>query len=397
MPVRGILNTLKFDQNFRLTFPDGSFHQHGQGNNDFEVHIKTEEALNDLLRQGSLGFGEAYMREEIDIKGDVHDAVHLGFRIMQGGLKPTLLEKVRFLLAYFSRRNTLEGSRKNIQAHYDLGNDFYAMWLDREAMQYTCAYFNDVKDSIEKAQVRKLEHVCRKLQLRKGMTVVEAGCGWGGLALYAARKYGVKMRSYNISKEQIEYARARQKKLKIPESQIEYIHDDYRTIGSGGEQYDRFVSVGMLEHVGLENYTGLYDIIRKVVKPRSLALVHSIGRAVRAKPDPWLEKYIFPGAYIPSLSEMVTPIEKAHSDLHVVDVENLRYHYALTLDAWAARFEKNVKKIRDQYGEAFVRMFRLYLRSAAAGFRHDQLMLFQIVMANGRDNQAPLTRKHLYK
>jgi cyclopropane-fatty-acyl-phospholipid synthase len=397
MPVRGILNTLKFDQNFRMTFPDGSFHQHGQGKNAFEVHIKTEEALNDLLRQGSLGFGEAYMREEIDITGDVHDAVHLGFRIMQGGLKPRLLEKVRFLIAYFSRRNTLEGSRKNIQAHYDLGNDFYAMWLDKEAMQYTCAYFHDFKDSIEKAQIQKLEHVCRKLQLKKGMTVVEAGCGWGGLALYAARKYGVQMKSYNISKEQIEYARERQKKLKIPESQIEYIHDDYRTIGSKGEQYDRFVSVGMLEHVGLENYGGLYDIIRKVVKPRSLALVHSIGRAVPAKPDPWLEKYIFPGAYIPSLSEMISPIEKAHSDLHVVDVENLRYHYALTLDAWSERFEKNVKKIRDQYGEAFVRMFRLYLRSAAAGFRHDQLMLFQVVMANGRDNQAPLTRKHLYR
>lgn len=394
--MRGILNTLKFDQNFRLTFPDGSFHQHGTGKMAFEVHIKTEAAMNDILRQGSLGFGEAYMREEVDITGDVHDAIHLGFRIMQGGLKPTLLEKVRFLIAYFSRRNTLEGSRKNIEAHYDLGNDFYAMWLDKE-MQYTCAYFHDFNDSLEKAQLQKLEHVCRKLQLRKGMTVVEAGCGWGGLARYAARKYGVKIRSYNISKEQIEYARERQKQLKIPASQVEYVHDDYRTIGSSGEQYDRFVSVGMLEHVGLENYPALYDIIRNVVKPGSLALVHSIGRVHPAKPDPWLEKYIFPGAYIPSLAEMVTPIEKKDSPLHVTDVENLRYHYALTLDAWAERLEKNVKKIRDQYGEAFVRMFRLYLRSAAAGFRHDQLTLIQILMVNGRDNTAPLTRKHLYK
>ncbi len=205
------------------------------------------------------------------------------------------------------------------------------------------------------------------------------------------------MRSYNISKEQIEYARERQKRLKIPDSQIEYIHDDYRAIGSAGEQFDRFVSVGMLEHVGLENYQGLYNIIRKVVKPGALALVHSIGRTAPAKPDAWLEKYIFPGAYIPSLSEMITPIEKRGSDLHVVDVENLRYHYALTLDAWAERFEKNARKIREQYGEAFVRMFRLYLRSAAAGFRFDQLTLFQVLMVNGRDNNGPLTRKHLYK
>lgn len=397
MPVRGILNTLQFEKNFRITFPDGSHHEHGKGRMDFEVHIKTEAALNDTLRQGSLGFGEAYMREEIDVTGDMQEVVHLGFRLMQGGLKPTLLEKVRFLIAYFSRRNTLEGSRKNVQAHYDLGNDFYSLWLDREAKQYTCAYFNTPKDTIEKAQVNKLEHVCRKLQLRKGMTVVEAGCGWGGLALYAARKHGVKMRSFNISQEQIEYAREKQKKLKIPESLVEYVHDDYRNIGSSGTQYDRFVSIGMLEHVGKENYPGLYDIIRKVVKPGSLALVHSIGRMVPAKPDPWLEKYIFPGAYIPSLSEMVTPVEKKDSELHVIDVENLRYHYALTLDAWAERFEKHVKQIRAQYGEAFVRMFRLYLRSAAAGFRYDVLMLFQVLLMNGRDNEGPLTRKHIYR
>lgn len=396
MSLLNILTTLEFEQPFQIKLPDGTVHTHGTGKPAFIVHFKTENALSDVMRQASLGFGEAYMREEIDVEGDIHDAVHLGYRALQGGLKPTLAEKIKFLMAYLSRRNTREGSRKNIQAHYDLGNDFYSLWLDKE-MQYTCAYFKDPGDSLEKAQLQKLEHVCRKVRLKKGDTVVEAGCGWGGFALYAARKYGVTIRSYNISKEQIEFARARAKKMGIKSSQVEYVLDDYRTIPDSGKTYDKFVSIGMLEHVGLENYQTLYDIIHRSTKKGAMAMVHSIGRIKPKKPDAWLEKYIFPGCYIPSLAEMITPVQEVPGDLHVVDVENLRYHYALTLDHWAMRLEKNVKKIRDQYGEAFVRMFRLYLRSAAAGFRHDELLLFQVLLSNGRDNQAPLTRQAWYK
>ncbi|MCE9599836.1 MAG: cyclopropane-fatty-acyl-phospholipid synthase family protein [Spirochaetia bacterium] len=396
MSLLNILTSLDFPQPFQIKLPDGSVHTHGQGKPDFVIHFKTEAALSDVMRQASLGFGEAYMREEIDVEGDIHDAVTLGYRALQGGIKPSFSEKIKFLIAYLSRRNTREGSRKNIEAHYDLGNDFYALWLDKE-MQYTCAYFKTPGDTLEKAQIQKLEHVCRKVRLKKGDTVVEAGCGWGAFAVYAARKYGVKVRSYNISKEQIEFARARAKKLGIKSSQVEYVLDDYRTIPDSGKKYDKFVSIGMLEHVGLENYRTLYDIIATSTKEGSRAMVHSIGRIAPKKPDPWLEKYIFPGCYIPSLSEMITPVESTDRDLHVVDVENLRYHYALTLDHWARRLEKNVKTIRDQYGEAFVRMFRLYLRSAAAGFRNDELLLYQVLLSNGRDNSAPLTRQAWYK
>jgi len=396
MSILDIIRTLKFEQTFTITLPDGKIYRHGEGKPAFEIMFKTEAAMTDCLRQASLGFGEAYMREEIDVRGDLQDVAHLGYRMTEAGLSPTFMEKVRFLIAYFSRRNTPEGSRKNIHAHYDLGNEFYSLWLDRE-MQYTCAYFHDFKDHIDKAQIQKLEHVCRKLRLKKGESIVEAGCGWGGFALYAARHYGVKIRSYNISKEQIEFARERARKLKISENQVEYVLDDYRNIGSAGEKYDKFVSIGMLEHVGKENYAGLYNIISRVVKHGSLAFVHSIGRVRPRKPDPWLEKYIFPGCYIPSLAEMIGPVETGRQGLHVVDVENLRYHYALTLDHWSERFERNAAKIRAQYGEAFVRMFRLYLRSAAAGFRFDELQLFQVLLSTGNDNQAPLTRRHVYR
>jgi cyclopropane-fatty-acyl-phospholipid synthase len=263
-------------------------------------------------------------------------------------------------------------------------------------MQYTCAYFKSPNDSLEKAQAQKMDLVCRKLRLKKDETVVEAGCGWGGFALYAVRNFGVKMRSYNISTEQIAYARERAKKFGIPERRLEYVHDDYRTIGGDGSVYDKFVSIGMLEHVGTKNYRTLYNIIDKVTKPGGLALIHSISRAYPNRTDPWIEKYIFPGGQMPSLAEMVTPVEEEGRHLHVIDVENLRYHYALTLDHWSERFEKNADRIREKYGEAFVRMFRLYLRSSAAGFRYGGVLLYQMLLSCGFNNEAPLTRHHMF-
>ena len=287
---------------------------------------------------------------------------------------------------------TLAGSRKNIAAHYDLGNDFYSLWLDNAAMQYTCAYFETPEDTLEQAQLNKIDLVCRKLRMQPGDTVVEAGCGWGGFALRAATKFGVKIRSFNISQEQIAYAREKAARLGV--KNVEYVLDDYRNIASDNRQYDKFVSIGMLEHVGVENYSTLYDIVAKVVKPNGLAMIHSIGREAPSVTDAWIEKYIFPGSLMPSLSQMVTPVEKPERSLHVVDVENLRYHYALTLDHWAARLEQNADTIRAQYGEAFYRMFLLYLHSSAAGFRWGGILLFQMLLSNGYDNTAPLTRRH---
>ncbi|MCB1324697.1 MAG: class I SAM-dependent methyltransferase [Spirochaetales bacterium] len=392
--ARKILEQVPFKESYRLLFPDGSEVRSGS-DPVFEVHFKTEDALSEMLVNPAIGFGEAYMRGEIEITGDFQAAVHFGFVARSAHLKPTLRAQLEFLWGYLRRRNTLQGSRKNIAAHYDLGNEFYSLWLDRDHKQYTCAYFERPDNTIEQAQRNKLDLVCRKLRLEPGQEVVEAGCGWGGFALYAAQHYGVRMRSYNISKEQIEFARERARKAGLGPDRVEYIHDDYRTIGQDGRVYDRFVSIGMLEHVGLENYGTLYDIIHRVTKVNGRALVHSIGREAPTPMDPWLEKYIFPGAYIPSLAEMVTPVEKKERPLHVVDVENLRFHYALTLDQWCLRLQKNRETIIKMYDESFYRMFRLYLEASAAGFRYGGIQLYQILLSNGYDDSAPLTRHHM--
>lgn len=390
--ITSLLDQIAFDHDFRMTFPDGTDYRRGGPDPVFHVKIKTDRALRELIRNPSMGLGESYMAEEIDIEGDLQQCYNLGFLIKGGHIKPTVIEALRFAIGYFLRRNTLEGSRKNIAAHYDLGNDFYSLWLDREAKQYTCAYFETPDDTLEQAQLNKLDLVCRKLRLQPGETVVEAGCGWGGLGLHAARNYGVQIRSYNISKEQIAFAREKADRLGI--TNVEYVLDDYRNIGSDGQKYDKFVSIGMLEHVGLENYDKLYDIVSHVVKPNGLALIHSIGREAPAATDAWIEKYIFPGSRMPSLAEMVTPVELVDRPLHVVDVENLRYHYALTLDHWAARLENHADAIREKYSEAFYRMFRMYLHASAAGFRWGGIQLYQMLLSNGYANEAPLTRHH---
>ncbi|MBI3396309.1 MAG: class I SAM-dependent methyltransferase, partial [Spirochaetia bacterium] len=223
-----VFNRLENEQSYNIIFPDGDRYTHGSGAPQFVIHFKTWEAVKDAMTRGSMGFGESYMSEEIDIQGDVQDVSALGFRVLDEHLDVSLSEKLRFAVGYFSRRNTLHGSRKNIAAHYDLGNDFYGLWLDKE-MQYTCAYFETPNDTIEQAQIQKLDLVCRKLMLKPGETIVEAGCGWGGLGLFMARNYGARVRSYNISKEQIAYARDRASRLGIPHDRLEYVHDDYRT------------------------------------------------------------------------------------------------------------------------------------------------------------------------
>lgn len=388
-----------FDFGFEIHFPDGDkyiFHDHPV---KVKIIFKTQQSLKDFISRGSLGFGEAYMNSQIDIEGDVYYVAYLGLLVENQGLKPDFLEKLKILYYFLTNKNTLKGSKKNIAHHYDLGNDFYSLWLDKN-MQYTCAFFKTPKDSLEKAQIQKMDLVCKKLQLKPGDFVVEAGCGWGGFAIYAVKNYGVKIRSFNISKEQVEYAKEWQKKEKISEKQLEFILDDYRNIKYDSYTYDKFVSIGMLEHVGIENYENFFDLIYQKIKPHGLALVHSISRVSPRMQDPWVNKYIFPGGFIPSLGEIMVPLEKmVNSDsrkkyLFVMDIENLKYHYALTLDHWSKRFEDHIDYIRNKYGESFVRMFRLYLRGSSCAFRKGELTLLQILMTKNTNSSYPLTREH---
>jgi cyclopropane-fatty-acyl-phospholipid synthase len=235
-----------------------------------------------------------------------------------------------------------------------------------------------------------MDHICRKLRLQAGDTVVEAGCGWGSLALHMAGRYGARVRAFNISGQQIQYARARAREQGL-EQQVEFIEDDYRNISGS---YDVFASVGMLEHVGRENYAELGRVARRSLNAQGRGLIHSIGRNRPAPLNPWIERRIFPGAYAPSLGEMMQIFEP--SSLSVLDVENIRLHYALTLREWLARYEAALGKVRTMFDEFFVRMWRLYLAGSIAAFETGTLQLFQVLFTTEENNRIPLTREFIY-
>jgi cyclopropane-fatty-acyl-phospholipid synthase len=263
------------------------------------------------------------------------------------------------------------------------------MWLDRDYMQYTCAYYPTEDTTLERAQVAKLDLVCRKLDLKPGDTVVEAGSGWGGLARYIARHYGATVRSYNISAEQVAYAREQAEREGLGNA-VEFVQDDYRNISGS---YDVFVSVGMLEHVGLGNYASLGAVIDRCLKENGRGLVHSIGRNIPRRMNEWIESYIFPGAYPPTLKEMMDIFEPF--EFVIMDVENLRSHYARTLTDWLARYEQHVDRVREMFDENFVQAWRLYLSGSISAFTGGQLQLFQVLFQRHGGNSLPVTRERM--
>ena len=332
-------------------------------------------------------FGDAYARGRLDVQGDLVRLLELAFRARPREVGPAWA--VGRLASRWLRPNTLRGSRANIWRHYDLGNDFYRLWLD-ENLVYTCAYFPTPEASLEAAQIAKLEHVCRKLRLRPGERVLEVGCGWGALAIHMALRWGARVRAFNISREQVAWARERAKELGLV-GRVEFVEDDYRN-ASG--RYDAFVSVGMLEHVGPSHYPELGHVIQRCLGPDGRGFLHSIGRD-RALPfHPWIERNVFPGAYAPTLSEMLQILEP--HDLVVLDAENLRLHYARTLEHWLARFERHTEEVTRRFGEEFARMWRLYLAGSVAAFRTGSLQLFQVLFARTATNEIPWTRADLY-
>jgi cyclopropane-fatty-acyl-phospholipid synthase len=363
----------------------------GPASSPFAVEVLDRRALYQLLLRPNINFGELFSAGRLRVHGDLSNMLVQVYRHFERVRRawPTWLAA----LWRDPRRvgADLDGARDNIQRHYDLGNDFYRQWLDTAAMQYTCAYFESPGITLEQAQLAKLEHVCRKLRLEPGQVVIEAGCGWGGLARYMARTHGVKVRAFNISSEQIAWAREQAKREGLGD-RVEYIEDDYRNIWG---RCDAFVSVGMLEHVGPANYGALAGAIERSLKPDGIGLIHTIGRNRPAAVNGWIERRIFPGSYVPSITELMRLFEEG--GFSVLDVENLRLHYAQTLEHWLKRFLAIRDKVQADYDEEFARAWELYLSGARAAFVAGTMQLFQVVFAPAGNNRVPENRLDLYR
>lgn len=370
---------------FQVNYWDGSSTSYGQGEPRFAITFKEKLSLAKWLRSPVMSFGEAYMEGAVDIEGKIEDVIELAKRNKEALWKKTL--------SILPKGISLRKQKENVQHHYDVGNEFYSLWLD-ETMSYSCAYFRSQEDPLEQAQLQKIDHVLKKLQLRPGETLLDIGSGWGWLIIRAAMEYGVKTKGITLSEEQYRKSMERIAERGLQDqAEVELI--DYRQLAARGEKFDKIASVGMFEHVGQQNYPAFMQAVQTLLKHKGIALLHTITHAKEVPTDPWIEKYIFPGGYIPSLREIISLLPEY--DFYPLDIENLRNHYAMTLDLWSSRYERSLEAVRKMFDERFIRMWRLYLQSSAASFRIGDLHLHQILFSNGVNNDLALTREHMYR
>ncbi len=353
------------------------------------LRLKTKNAARSIIGKGFLGFGESYMEGDLDIENDMQELFRLGLAIDFDEYRLPFWQKFRFFILSLLNRDTLRRSPKNISYHYDLGDEFYALYLDK-TMTYSCAYFKRPDDSLEQAQLNKYEHIARKLILKPNESLLDIGCGWGGMLIYAAKKYGITGVGNTISQNQYEYANRKIKELGL-QDQIEVLYQDYRHLSG---KFDKVVSIGMFEHVGKKFIPAFIQKVSDLLKTGGLGLLHTIGKDTPSPSDPWIFKYIFPGGYLPALHEITREMGKI--GFSILDVENLWLHYAKTLEKWAENHEQNVEKVRELFDEAFVRRWRLFLNISIAGFKFGESRLFQILFSNGLNNALPTTRSHVY-
>jgi cyclopropane-fatty-acyl-phospholipid synthase len=342
------------------------------------IVFNNRQALLGWVWDPELNFGEAFMSGGVEIRGDLVALLEAIYRAWG-----TTKRRPWWL---WQESNDVHAAKENVHHHYDLGNNFYRLWLDRD-MVYTCAYFTTPDASLEAAQIAKMDLVCRKLRLQPGERVVEAGCGWGSLALFMARHYGVTVRAFNVSAEQIAYARRQASEQGLAD-RVDFVEDDYRQVRG---TYDAFVSVGMLEHVGAPDYPTFGGVIDRALADSGRGLLHFIGRNQSAPLNAWIRKRIFPGAYAPTLREVFEHVLEPH-DLSVLDVENLRLHYAKTLEHWRSRFNGASREVAAMFDTKFVRAWELYLAGSEVAFTTGSMQLFQVVFARGRSNVVPWTR-----
>jgi len=365
---------------------DGEVKRYGEGEAQFRLNFNMPIAKSEIISDPALAFGEGYMHNKIDIDGAVQKVIESIYKSQNS----FLYEKKAYVKLAKILSHSLRKSKEDVQFHYDIGNDFYRLWLD-ETMTYSCAYFKSPEDSLTQAQINKVEHILGKLNLQPGQTLLDIGCGWGELILTAAKIYQVKALGITLSSEQYNRVLERIQNEGL-QALVEVQLIDYREIKD--RTFDRVVSVGMIEHVGKEHLKEYFSAVKNLLSEGGVSLLHSITGYDESAINGWFNKYIFPGGYIPAVQELVSLM--ASNSFYLIDLESLREHYTRTLEHWSKNFENALPLIQKMKDETFIRMWRLYLNSCAASFHCGNIDLHQFLFTKGVNNSWPLTREYMY-
>ncbi|MDM0667009.1 cyclopropane-fatty-acyl-phospholipid synthase family protein [Clostridium perfringens] len=374
---------------FDLEYWDGEIIKYGEGEPEFKLIIKNFPSKKELLSDPSVALGEAYMKGDIDIEGDLQKFFESIIRNKDSFMNKNTV----FRLASKIKAPSLIKSKKDIAHHYDIGNDFYSLWLDK-TMSYSCGYFKNPTDTLYDAQMNKIHHILKKLNLKEGQHLLDIGCGWGYLIIEAAKLYKVKALGITLSEEQFKKAKERIKQEGL-EDLVDVQLMDYRNLEKSNLEFDRIVSVGMAEHVGHANLPLFFKNVDSVLKESGLFLLHNITNLVETEGNKWITTYIFPGGYLPTLREELNIA--ADINFRTLDVESLRLHYMKTLEEWCKNFMNHLDEERDMFDNEFLRMWHLYLATCAAAFHYWDIDIHQILFSKGINNTLPMTRKYLYE
>lgn len=374
---------------FSVIFWDGEQRDYGNDPPAFTIVFNKEPKIDKVTDDLILILGEAYMDGTINIEGSMEELLRC---ISLNTFLPEATKENNTAPSDEDGPSTPRTEQRNIHRHYDLGNDFFSLWLD-DTMSYSCGYFKTPQDSLGQAQLQKIDHILKKLHLNQGETLLDIGSGWGGLILRAAQQYQVKVTGITLSTEQYEYTKQQIQKMGLEDlASVRLI--SYQDLDPAQIHFDKVVSVGMFEHVGKANLAKYLNKVTDLLTTGGMFLLHTITGMFETTTNSWMGKYIFPGGYVPSLRETIW-LSPEH-DLHLLNAESLRLHYALTLDRWYENFTQNLTKIREMYDERFVRMWSLYLRGCAAAFRVSGLDIYQLLFTKKLNNRIALTYDHVY-
>ncbi|HGA0061326.1 TPA: class I SAM-dependent methyltransferase [Streptococcus agalactiae] len=378
-----------FDIPLQVTYPNGNIETYNGSNPHVKLKLNKNFSVSELSKDPSIVLGEAVMDGDIEIYGSIQELILSAYRCGDSFLRNSKFSKL-IPKQFHDKKH----SKSDIQKHYDIGNDFYKLWLD-DTMTYSCAYFKHENDSLEQAQLNKVHHILNKLNAQPGGKLLDIGCGWGTLIITAAKEYGLNATGITLSEEQASFITKRIKEEGL-ENKVTVLIKDYRDIR---ETYDYITSVGMFEHVGKENLSQYFQTISKRLNINVLALIHGITGQVGGNhgsgTNSWINKYIFPGGYIPRLTENLNHI--ASAGLQIADLEPLRRHYQKTLELWTKNFHNALPEVQKTHDKRFINMWDLYLQSCAASFESGNIDIFQYLLSKGVSKDTmPMTRDYMY-